>query len=73
MSTRAEHLQWAKARAAKCLGRGDFEGAWSSFCADMMKHDETRGHSALQIGTMLKFTGGLSSVSSIREFIEGFN
>lgn len=73
MSTRSDHLAWCKARAAEYLAIGDARQAWLSFCADMAKHDETKGHDALRLGTMMQHGGMLSTVAQVRDFVQGFN
>ena len=71
--TRAEHLQWAKARALEYVEAGDIEQAFSSMASDLNKHDETMGHPGVQMGMMLLIGGHLSQSEKMREFIEGFN
>jgi hypothetical protein len=39
--TKAEHLQWARARAIEYLDKGDAHQAFSSFASDLQKHEET--------------------------------
>lgn len=60
MKTRAEHI-------------GDNSQAFASMMSDLGKHPETAGHSAMQLGMMLKLSGHLSTAQQMREFIEGFN
>jgi hypothetical protein len=69
---RAEHLEWCKQRALECVGRGDIGEAFASFQGDMEKHPETRGHKALQMGTMLLIGGHLSSSKQMKDWIIGF-
>jgi hypothetical protein len=73
MVTREEHLAWCKQRALEYANRGQLEEAWTSMLGDLNKHDQTRGHSAIELGTMLKFAGHLSTIRDMRQFIEGFN
>ncbi|HEY5482802.1 MAG TPA: hypothetical protein VIK31_03185 [Propionibacteriaceae bacterium] len=71
--TRAEHLAWCKERALAYVDQGDAVNAWSSFVSDLRKHPETHDHAALELGTMLAFTGHLSTVKDVRDFINGCN
>lgn len=71
--TRAEHLAWCKQRALEYIDHGDIPGAYASMTSDLNKHDETRGHVAIELGAMLLFSGNLSSASQMRDFITGFN
>lgn len=71
--TRSEHLKWCKDRALEYLDRWDVEGAFNSMASDLSKHDETRGHSAIMLGLMLRLSGHLDSAEKMRKFIEGFN
>lgn len=71
--TRAEHLNWCKQRALEYVDTGDLAQAWASMASDLGKHEETAGHSAIQVGTMMMFNGQLSSGPEMQKFIEGFN
>jgi hypothetical protein len=73
MTTRDEHLKWCKQRALEYVNAGDLQQAFASFQSDMTKHPETANHMALQMGTMLLFTGNLSSERQMRDWIVGFN
>jgi len=74
MATRAEHLQWCKDRAIEILdSEGDVAQAYASFASDMSKHEETKDHSALELGVMMIFGGQLNTVDRMKSFIEGFN
>lgn len=70
--TREEHLTWARRRAELYLAQGDPMQAWSSFAADLEKHEELRHHPALRDGTMLLLTGNLATVPAMRHFLDGF-
>lgn len=70
---RQEHLEWCKQRALEYLDKGEKENAFASFQSDMLKHEETANHLALQMGTMLLMTGNLKSDYEIRNWITGFN
>lgn len=70
---RTEHLQWCKDRALEYVETGDLTNAFASFTSDMSKHEETSGHSALQLGTMLMVGGQLATSPDMRKWIEGFN
>jgi hypothetical protein len=71
--TRAEHLQWCKDRALEYVDTGDINNALASMASDLNKHDETKGHSAIGLGMMLKASGNLNSPNEMRKFINGFN
>lgn len=71
--TRAEHLQWCKQRALEYINAGDLSQAFASMASDLNKHEETKNHSAIQLGTMLMFGGHLNTPEEMRKFIEGFN
>jgi len=67
--TRAEHLAWCKERALAYLPH-DPDQAFASMASDSNSHDETRGHSRLELGMMLLMT---NNIRDMRKFIEGFN
>lgn len=71
--TRQEHLEWCKQRANEIVDTGDTTGAYSSMASDMMKHPETKDHSAIQLGVMLMVSGDLATPEKMRDFIDGFN
>lgn len=71
--TRIEHLQWCKDRAMEYVHCDKLEQAFSSFCSDMKKHDETANHSGLKLGFMLFFNGHLSSAAEMKKWILGFS
>lgn len=71
--TRDEHLAWCKARALEYVDRGNLDAAWTSMLSDLGKHPETRGHAAIELGSMMMFTGNLNQPQQMRDFIEGFN
>jgi hypothetical protein len=68
--TRAEHLEWAKARAREHLDAGDWADAWASLVSDLGKHEETRGHPAIVLGMTMLASGLNATVAEMREFIE---
>ena len=70
---RSEHLQWCKDRALEYVARGDMPNAWASMVSDMGKHDDTAGHSALELGLMMFLGGHLSTSAEMTKFINGFN
>ena len=73
MTTRAEHLDWCKARAREYCDRGDAMNAMTSMFSDLEKHPDTAGHKGREIGLVLMMTGGLRAPSEARKFIDGFN
>jgi len=70
---RQEHLSWCKNRANEYVDAGELGDAWASMLSDMGKHEDTRRHSALDLGTSLLVMGHLSTPHLMRKFIEGFN
>lgn len=72
--TRAEHLKWAKDRAKEYLDADDPSQAIASFLSDLGKHPEVDPNMTVrQIAGGLMFGGHLSTVSQVREFIDGTN
>lgn len=71
--TRDEHLQRCKDNALKYVEKGALTQAWVSMVSDLNKHDETRGHSAINLGMMLFVTNNLNTKDEMKKFIEGFN
>lgn len=71
MSTRAEHLAWAKERALEYVDAGDPVNALASLQSDLRKHPETADHQGLELGAMLAFGGQLTTPAQVREWIEG--
>lgn len=71
--TREEHMMWAKGRALGYCDSGDLDNAWASMVSDLGKHEETKGHSAIELGMMMHMSGQLSTKPAMRKFIEGFN
>lgn len=69
-TTAADHLAWCKRRANEYLDAGKIREAFASMASDLNKHDETRGHSAINLGML---GGELETVEKMREFIDGFN
>ena len=71
--TRAEHLQWCKDRANEMIDNGHEGESFASFMSDMLKHDETANHLALDMGMSLLIAGHLSTEHEMRNWINGFN
>jgi hypothetical protein len=71
--SRSEHLAWCKKRALEYVDAGVLLQAFISMASDLGKHSETQNHSAIKLGTMLIFSGHLSTAHEMRKFIEGFN
>ncbi len=72
MSTRSEHMAWAKERALAYVDAGDINNAFASLTSDVGKHSETAEHNGIELGYLLMLNGNLSTVPEMREFIEGF-
>jgi hypothetical protein len=72
MTTRTEHLAWAKERALKELDAGRPVAAITSLLSDLRKHPETREHSGIELTGMLALGGFLTDSSEVRRWIEGF-
>lgn len=73
MEKREDHLKFCKQRALEYVDAGNLADAFSSFNSDMLKHEETANHSALQLGMMLMLAGHLSTATQMRNYINGFN
>lgn len=71
MSTRAEHVAWAKDRAMEYVDAGDPSQALASLFSDLRKHPDTADHAAIELGAMLMFGGHLSTLTEVRDWIEG--
>jgi hypothetical protein len=72
MTTREEHLAWCKDRALEYVNAGDITNAVASMGSDLNKHPETRDHSGIMLGLMLRMSGNLSDPQEARQWIEGF-
>jgi hypothetical protein len=72
-ATREEHLLWCKKRALEYVDAGDVKNAWQSMVSDLGMHDETKGHIAIGLGTMLMMAQKFNTPDEMRKFIEGFN
>ncbi len=70
---RSEHLQWCKNRAMEYANNGDIDQAFASMCSDLRKHEETKNHQAMELGLLLRMTGGLNTHTEMLDFIQGFN
>ena len=70
---RHKHLAWCKERALEYIYLGDVNEAWASMVSDLKKHPETAKHSAIELGTLLMFSGHLSTLDEMRQFIVDFN
>lgn len=73
VETRAQHLEWCKKRALHYCDIGDVNQAFASMGSDLGKHEETKGHAAINLGMMMLMSGHLSTPDKMRKFIEGFN
>lgn len=72
-TTRADHLDWCKARALEYLDAHDTQNAVMSMMSDLGKHDETAGHIGGELGAMMLLSGFLDRPDEVRHWIEGFN
>jgi hypothetical protein len=72
VSTRSEHMAWAKERALAYVDAGDVSNAFASLTSDVSKHPETADHGGIDLGYLLLMSGSLSTVPEMREYIEGF-
>jgi hypothetical protein len=74
VTTRDEHLEWAKQRALEYLDMSDPQQAFTSMLSDLSKHPETKNHLGGQIGVMfMMLPGWISNAQRVREWIVGFN
>lgn len=71
MSTGSEHVTWAKDRAMEYVDAGDPVNALASLFSDLRKHPDTVDHAAIELGGMLMLAGHLSTLTEVREWIEG--
>lgn len=72
-TTRADHIAWCKERALAYVNQGDLQNAFASLVSDLRKYPETEDHAAIELGTMLMFSGMLSTAKDMRDFIVGCN
>lgn len=78
MTTREEHLQWAKDRAIEYVNRGDLVNALASFASDCGNHEGTAPIAdGTKIGMLLIMEGARCVQNDDREgmrrLILGFN
>lgn len=71
--TRAQHLEWAKARALEYVELGQLRYALNSLVSDLRKHPETENHIAIQLGHNLWVQGHLQTSEQMKEFINKSN
>lgn len=72
-TTREQHIAWCKKRAMEYVECGDLAQAFASMMSDLNKHSETRDHTAIRLGLMLRMGGHLNAPDEMRRFIDGFN
>lgn len=73
MTTRNEHLAWAKERALEYVDdAGSPVDAITSLLSDLRKHPDTRDHGGIELTGMLMLGGFLTDQSEVRRHIEGF-
>lgn len=70
--TRENHLAWCKKRALELVDAGDWRQGLTSMMSDLGKHEETAGHSAIQLCMMMLLGGQIRGAVEARKFIEGF-
>ena len=73
VTTPREHLSWCKGRAMDYVDRGQLDQAWASFVSDMRKHEGTRDHAAISLGSTMFMSNMLSTRHEMEKFIKGFN
>jgi len=71
-ATVREHLEWMKKRDLDLLDQGDLRQAFMSVISDLGKHDGTRDHPMIRLGTQMLEAGYLDTSISMRKFVEGF-
>lgn len=71
--TREEYLKWCKDRALEYVDRGELVNALASMGSDLDKHEGTKDHVAIRLGTQLFLAGHLNTPAKMRSFILGFN
>lgn len=66
-------IQQAKELAIAALNDGcPPSEAYSVFLSELLQHESTKDHSAIELGLQLMLIGSLSTVKDMREWIEGF-
>lgn len=58
---RVEHIAWCKSRALQYCDAGELQNAFSSLASDLGKHDETKGHAAVELGMGLLMSSNLDT------------
>ncbi len=82
-ATRAEHLEWCKARALEYCdaaertadpeARADcVRQAFMSMASDLNKHPATACHPGSELGLLLLMGGEIDTPTTMRDFIRGF-
>lgn len=71
--TREEHVEWCKSRALEYVDRNELVNALASMGSDLDKHEATKDHVAMRLGTQLMISGHLNTPEKMRSFILGFN
>ena len=73
--TRAEHLNWCKARALDYVVHGDLDQALVSMLSDLSKHDDTAQSAKIggSLCVALQLAGQLNTPQQVTDFIIGFN
>ena len=71
--TRDEHLAWCKWRALEYVEINDLQQAVISMMSDLDKHQETKNHARIMLGTMLLITRKFSTKEEVIKFINEFN
>ncbi len=65
-SERGKHIRASRKEALKILESGDFQGAFSCMCTELMKHPETKEHEFIVLGMAQLIDGSLDSVDKMR-------
>lgn len=71
--SRAQHIEWAKARALEYVELGQLRYALNSLVSDLRKHPGTENHIAIQLGYNLWIQGHLKTAEQMRDFINQSN
>lgn len=73
MTTRAQHIQFAKTRALEYVDLGQPQTALDSLTSDLRKHPETADHQGLELMAMLQYRGHLRTTADVRDCINGIS
>ncbi len=65
-SERGKHIRASRKEALFILESGDYQGAFSCMCTELMKHPETKDHEYIALGMAQLIDGSLDTVEKMR-------